>query len=176
MKIIYRLLIATLALLILSQFAYANEECANEDTKQILEVFVHAIKLNESFKSALINKNENEYRPLRVQVESYSEEKLFPCVKHATAILSKQGNKEVLQKLMQVVVSFNNSADETLSTSLGSIFARNPNEIELSIKWFPKPERDIITKSVRTGWLNVKKDFDTNLVLERDARIQRLDF
>jgi hypothetical protein len=53
-----------------------------------------------------------------------------PSEKQAAKILSKNPQHRLAESLLWVVVSNENSADETLPDLLGTIFGKNPSTIE----------------------------------------------
>ena len=158
----------------LSAFAHADGNCRTKDSAAIIKIFNQGITLNEKFKKSVGGGDKDEYRKLRKGSEQYDEETVMPCVRRAAQLLSKRSNPALIHKLMELVISYANSADETVSYSMGKVFAANPEAIESSIKEFPKDGRQLIAISVQTGWANVKPGLNTALVANRDARIKQL--
>lgn len=174
----YLLVLSLIVLLLaLSGLAYAANEgsgCAGKSPREISRVFDRAIAANEQFKNAVNDWDEPAYRMLRAQVEHYGEEIAFPCASRAASILAKKYDKKLMRDLMRFAISFENSADETLSYSFGIIFTSNPSAIEHSIKIFSSDEQAIIANTVEAGWENTKREVAANIVKDRDARITRL--
>ena len=154
--------------------AEASAACRGRSIEEISWVFDHAIDINNRFKTAVRNGDDKNYYALRHEIEHYSEGIAFPCVRRVAAILVKENDNMLMHDLMRFVVSFENSADETLSAAFGRIFADNPQAIERTIKKFPSAERAIIVQSVRAGWENTKKGIASNIVKDRETRINRL--
>jgi hypothetical protein len=162
------------AILASSTTATARETCTGKSAPEVSSVFAKAIDLNDSFKKSAADKDETAYRSLRAQVEHDSEETVFPCVRRAEQILSRRNDPTLMKQLLKLVVSYENSADEAVSASLGRIFARNPAAIEHGIQGFPDVERKLIASSIQAGWTNTKKGLASTLVRDRDKRIKRL--
>ena len=113
--------------------------------------------------------NQTEY-----QLRELNEEKVIPCVEHAREALSTRGDAEFAHKLLQLAVSYENSADETIAYSLGLIFGANPVVLEHALKRFSASERRLLTEQLRTGWLNTKSKFTKEAVKDREQRLKRL--
>jgi len=56
-----------------------------------------------------------------------------------------------MEKLLRLTVSYENSADESISYSLGVIFAHNPGAIENGIKEFSEIQRASSDKKCSVG-------------------------
>ena len=75
------------------------------------------------------------YQGLRRQVKQYGEETGMPCVREAQQFLLRESDEALLRKLMEFTVSYENSADETLSEAMATIFAKRRFEIaEVSVE------------------------------------------
>jgi hypothetical protein len=140
----------------------------------IIQVFEHGIQLNEEFKHSVNGGDEAKYRELRDQVEKFDEKQMEPSEKQAAKILSKNSQHRLAESLLRVVVSNENSADETLPDLLGTIFGKNPSTIEQAVKRFSRVERKIILNSLEFGWADVKTDFNATTIADRDGRLHRL--
>ncbi|MES2072573.1 MAG: hypothetical protein V4488_19590 [Pseudomonadota bacterium] len=166
------LVLLTILFTCLSTFAYADQNCLTKKTSEIVKVFDKGIVLNEKFKKSVGENDKEEYQRLRKGGEQYSEETVIPCVQRAAQLLSKHSNPRLMHKLMELVISYENSADEMISYSMGKVFAANPAAIENAIKTFPEPDRKLISNSVWAGWVNVKPELPSKLVKNRDKRIK----
>lgn len=174
MKKYFYIWLACLMSLAFASGIHASEKCIGKNTQEISGVFAKAIDLNEAFKKAATGKDDEAYRSLRTKVERYGEDTAFPCVIKTSKILSNHNNPALMRQFLKLVVSFENSADETISSSLGTIFAYNPSAIERGIKDFPDAQRELIAKSVQVGWENSKKGLGASRIADRDKRIKRL--
>lgn len=171
-----RLLITCVAASFSVDAISAVDSCSRSSAHKVEAIFAEAIVLNQSFQKSAQNSdtNDEKYRVLRKRSEQNYEGKLMPCIKRATQLLSKDTNIKLMQKLMQLVVSFENTADETLSYSMGKVFAANPQIIEVSMKKFSDSERRVIATSVQLGWTNVRPGLAPTLVKDRDMRVKNL--
>ena len=154
--------------------AHAGETCSGKSSTEIAKVFTNAISLNDRFKKSVDDADHTAYDSLRPKGESFGEETLFPCVKRAAKILSKRNDPILMQKLLRLTVSYENSADESISYSLGVIFAHNPGAIENGIKEFSETQRQTLTKSVQWGWQNVKSGLSPAVIRDREQRLAKL--
>ena len=159
----------------LPAFAHADGNCRAKDSAEIIKIFNHGITLNQKFKKSVGGGDKDEYRKLRKSSEQYDEGTVIPCVRRVPQLLSKRSSPALMHKLMQLVISYENSADETVSYSMGKVFAANPEAVESGIKEFPKNGRKLIANSVQTGWVNVKAGLNAALVANRDERIKKLE-
>lgn len=158
----------------MSMPALADDSCGTSNSQAVILILDQGIALNEKFKASVNGADKDQYRILRKQSDSFGEEKLMPCVQRAARLLSKGSNPQLMKKLMEVVISYENSADETISYSIGSVFAANPEAIEAGIKPFPVSSRRRIAAAIRTGWINVKPKVESALVKDRTDRLKHL--
>lgn len=163
-----------IAIASMSMPSLADNSCRASNSQAVIEIFDQGIALNEKFKTSVNGSDKDQYRTLRKQSESFGEKQLMPCVQRAARLLSKKSNLQLMKKLMEVVISYENSADETISYSIGSVFAANPDAVEVGIKSFPKASRQQIAEAIRAGWINVKPKVETGLAKDRDDRLRTL--
>lgn len=154
--------------------AHAEENCHAKDSVAIIMVFDQGIALNEKFKKSIEHSDKDEYRRLRKSSEQYDDGTVMPCVEQAGRILSARDDPKLAHKLLQLTVSYENSADETISYSLGLIFGVNPQVLENALYRFSSSERKLIAERLQVGWLNAKAKFKKDVVKDRDRRLQKL--
>ncbi len=157
-----------------SSFAQANETCRANKSLEIIKVFDKGIILNEKFKKTVGGSDKEEYKRQRKGIEKYNEETVMPCVRRAAQLLSQHSNPVLMRKLMELVISYENSGDETVSYAMGKIFSANPASVERTIKEFPSDRRKLIFNSVQTGWVNVKPELSPALGKNRDEQLRQL--
>jgi hypothetical protein len=170
-KTIFSLLIGCVCL---SSFAKDNEDCLAKGSSEIIKVFNMGVALNEEFKRSVRGADENESKKMRKQIEQYDQDAVMPCVRRASQIMEKHGEPLLMHKLMELVISYENSADETLSYSMGKLFAANPAAVERALKEFSPDGRKILSDSIRTGWVNVRPELPPGLGKNRDERLKKL--
>jgi hypothetical protein len=161
-------------LILLSAFAYAEGNCVAPDSAAIAKVFEQGIALNEQFKKSVSGKDQATYQALRRQVEELNEGRVMPCVERAQRVLSVRDERELSYKLLQLVVSYENSADETISYSLGMIFGANPKVLENGLSRLGSVERRVVAARLEDGWLNAKVKFKKSVIADRERRLQKL--
>lgn len=158
----------------LSAFSQDTETCHAKKSSEIIQIFDKGIVLNEKFKKSVGGDDKDEYRRLRKEIEQYDEEMLMPCVRRASQLMSRHSNPALMHKLMELVISHENSGDETISYAMGRLFAATPTAVEHTIKEFPPGGRKLISDSVQTGWINVKSELSSSTSKNRDERLKKL--
>jgi DNA invertase Pin-like site-specific DNA recombinase len=151
-----------------------NEHCRAKGNPQIIEVFNTAKLLNARFKASVGRPGEGEYQRLRKEVEQYGETTVMPCVSRAAQRMAKRADPRLMHGLMELLVSYENSADETMSYSMGRLFAADPAAVERALKAFSPIERKLISDSIQAGWINVKPEYSSALGKDREERLEKL--
>lgn len=136
-----------------------------------IRVFDQGIALNEKFKLRAQGDAETS-RQLRLAVTQFDEGPLSVCLKRAVTILSKENQPRLMHKLLEVVVSYENSADEELAYLMGLIFGAKPNALEGSLQTFSRSKQRIIVDGLKFGWLNAKAEFTPAVVHDRARRLK----
>ena len=107
----------------------ATAACRAKDASQIAAALTRGIALNERFKRSVKAGDHARYQDLRKQVERYDEETAMPCVRKALQFLERESDEALVRKLMDFTVSYENSADETVSEAMATIFAKRPDAV-----------------------------------------------
>lgn len=154
--------------------AYGEETCPAKDSVAIIRVFDQGIALNEKFKKSVSGEDQTAYRALRTQVQKLNDVKVIPCVQNARKTLSSRNEPKLAHKLLELVVSYENSSDETISYSLGLIFGANPSVLENVWTHFSMTERNFLWKQLHTGWLNARAKFNEEVIKDRERRLEQL--
>lgn len=122
--------------------------------EEIIGVIQTAIELNEDFKRVL-NKTESEYREKRAKTEKYHEEVVAPMLDDLERLLSTGRDIDLARNFFNLIISYENSADEQLSYTLGEIFLENPNLIEEAFYNLDKRKQKFIYNQIEWGFENV---------------------
>lgn len=168
------LFLSVMLLTCLSAFSQDSKTCRAKKSSEIIKVFDKGMVLNDKFKKSVGGPDKDEYQRLRKEIELYDEEVVMPCVRRASQLMAKHADTVLMHKLMELVISHENSADETISYAMGKLFAANPATVERALKEFPINGRKLIAGSVQTGWINVKTELSPTLSKSRDERLKRL--
>lgn len=152
----------------------AHATCDTQSVVYVFDVLGHSIALNEEFKHSVNSDDEERYRSLRKQVEQYTEETTMPCARRAQRLLARNPDQKLMFRLMEFAVSYENSADETVSTVMASVFIAHPRVVENELNRFPLPERDILLRSIEVGWANVSNKVPAAQRRDREARLRSL--
>jgi len=131
--------------------------CDSKDTTDIINIFSHSIELNDQFKQSVNTGDEVRYKTLRKQVEQYDEQMAMPCVRRVQTILKKHSERVLIHKLMEFTISHENSADETTSTAMATVFAMHHKEFKKEWENFTLEQKKILLSSIETGWFSVEK-------------------
>lgn len=158
----------------LSAFSQGNETCRTKGASEIIKVFNKGMILNEKFKKSVGAPDKDEYQRLRKESAQYDEETVIPCVSRASQLMANHADPALMHKLMELVISHENLADETISYAMGKLFSVNPSSVERALKEFPSNERKLIVDSIQTGWINVKPELSPALSKNRDGRLKKL--
>jgi len=137
-------------------YIYTADEFSNVSKREsVLKVFKRAIELNEDFKNNVNVLPFEEYQKKRRLTEEYHEQKLEPALSDCVIIFSSGNDIPLAKQFFNLLLSFENSADEGLSITFGEIFLNNPDLIIKTFKKFKKPEQKILYEKLQWGWLNV---------------------
>lgn len=135
--------------------------------KQVLDVFSQHQKLALDFKKT----SDPEARR---KLEEYTETKMERALKTSKDLILKNNDKELLDSLLKVIISNQNSASESYSYTLGEVFLENPEILKDGIgRIKDKKEKEHILKSLEWGWENAKyNEKDKKLVSKRDRQLK----
>ncbi len=142
-----------LAILSLSLLTYAGPAYAKCPEK-LSDLLTRAIELNESLKTSVVKKSAN-YHDARKHLESYQSDCLSKAYPKIESNLVNKSDNTLLKALLDLSVSFENSADEKLSLLLAKVFRADSESFEKTFKKFSKPNREIIFGQLEFGWGNL---------------------
>jgi hypothetical protein len=121
----------------------------------ILEIYKKAIELNEDFKKSVGQVDLGALREKRWRVEKYHEDYLEPAYNNMVKYLSGEDDINLLVAYFDLIVSFENSADEGLNIALGEILLKNPRLIKEAVNSYMSDKRRYVVNKIRSGWENV---------------------
>lgn len=149
----------------------------NNEKESILKVFQTAIIINEDFKRSFNKISFSEYQKKRENLEKYHEEFLLSKLNDCVKILSIKSDYELSELLFQLIVSFQNTADEQFAFSMGEIFYHNPEIVIATITKFIKHEKQFLYKSLEWGWENYisNKNFPNDILTDRYKKLNNLN-
>jgi hypothetical protein len=149
---------------------------ATPDRDEILRIFKQAIALNEDFKSSKRVTSLEEDKRKRAALELYHEEELAPRVAVCVSLLSSGSDGQLAREFFNLLVSYENSADEELSFALGEIFLSNPEVVEKTVPQFAEPQQQLLYKRLEWGWINVadQRDSSDPRIEDRRRRLESL--
>jgi hypothetical protein len=154
--------------------AYGFAGCSAKDAPQISQVLARGIDLNERFKRSVKSGDDSAYRALRKQNEQYSEETAFPCVQRASELLDRDLDEVLLRRVMEFAISRENSADETVSEVMATVFVKHPDAVAAGVATFPPSRARVLLRSIDSGWPSVKRTLEPTLRQEREAQLKVL--
>ena len=103
-----------------------------EERSQIISVFREAVRLNEEFKASVKTADpsaphQSEYQEKRKAFEQYSADVLASRLDECVKVLSSNRDVELAKEFFNLLIGLENSANEMLSYSMGTIFLSNPS-------------------------------------------------
>ena len=123
--------------------------------QQVVEIFSKAIKLNEKFKAGVKKDPLKIQQKRRRETEQYDETILPLALKNSIKLLSSGNDKELAICFFNLLISYENSADEELSYTLAEIYSKNPDLIIKVFNNFNYTQRLYLYKELIWGWENI---------------------
>lgn len=146
--------------------------CDSKSAIYVVGVLARGIELNERFKRSVSSDDEDAYRSLRKQAEQYDEEIAMPCVRRAQKLLSNRFDQALMHGLMDFAVAHKNSADETVSAAMAAVFAVQPDDVQRVWKKFPQAQRQVLSRSIESGWTAQSRALPLIQRQDREARLR----
>lgn len=152
-----------------------NVPCSeNSTSKELINILREGVKINERFKKSLSQDNHAAYAQLRQRSESFIENEIASCETRVLEILSSRNDHELAKVFLEVVVSYENSADENIADYLSEIYLRNPIVIEQAMSTFTLPDQAIVIRQIKFGWENIKSTLDNETAINGEVRLKQL--
>ena len=154
--------------------ALGQAACDGKSSDQIVQILARGIDLNERFKRSVKSGDEAAYRSLRQQHEQYSEDIAMPCLSKASQLLAREVDEPLLEKSVAFSISHENSADETVSEAMASVFAHQPAAMATSMSKLSPARARVLLRSIEAGWPAVRKGLDSSSRQEKDSQLKAL--
>lgn len=163
-------------LIVLIVFVCSNVlACTTASSVAVQKVFKESVRLNEAFKKSADGPSNTDYRSLRKQVESYEESKAIPCLKRTVVLMSQAPDASLMDALFAHAFSHENSADETESEVLATVFVlRGATFMAVWGESTPEVRRVLATR-VASGWELTKQRYSSAKRQQIESRLKRLD-
>lgn len=158
----------------LARPALGQAACDGKSSDQIVQILARGIDLNERFKRSVKSGDEAAYRSLRQQHEQYSEDIAMPCLSKASQLLAREVDEPLLEKSVAFSISHENSADETVSEAMASVFAHQPAAMATSMSKLSPARARVLLRSIEAGWPAVRKGLDSSSRQEKDSQLKAL--
>lgn len=152
----------------------AVADCRAKGASQIVATLNRGIDLNERFKRSVKAGDDSRYQDLRKQVEKYSEETAMPCIRKAVHLIERNLDEALLHTLIDFAVSYENSADETVSGAMATIFTKYPDAVSEIVTNFSPMSKKIIVRSIDSGWSGVTATLTAQERQDREALLEIL--
>lgn len=155
----------------------ANESTQALKRETVLAIFNKAIELNEDFKHSVKTLPLEAQQKKRKIVEEYHENQLTEALEECVNLLSSGSDVLLADRFFDVLLSFENSADETLSYVFGEIFLNNPDLIINTFKKFKKTEQKILYQRLEWGFKNItiQKKISEKVLKDRLEKMKQLN-
>ena len=166
-----RLLMIFVVIMLCGSIAQA---CTTATKDQVTRVLRQSIKLNEAFKKSVQGSNDSEYQRLRKEAERYKESTAIPCLKRAVILLHQTPNASLVKVLFAHAVSNENSADETESEVLATLFVRHGQAFTAAWGKSSTNTRAAVADRIRSGWELIKVRYALPVRQQVEQRIKRI--
>jgi hypothetical protein len=145
-----------LLIIISSQYLYARPNLLNDTNKyaSVHKIFDRAIFFNENLKKLADSVSVEKFKQLLSADESYDEDTLGPAFNRCVKYLSSGKDSALSFHLLKLLLSFENSADESLTTGFAEVYYYNPDLIETTFNKFDSQGKKKLLKRLLEGWLN----------------------
>lgn len=175
-------LLPLFSIIVLGLAIAASTSTVPDERTEIIRVFREALRLNDEFKRAAGAVDPNapyhfEYQEKRRAIEEFSDDVLDPKLNECVKVLSSSNDMELAQEFFRLLIGFENSANETLSYSMGAIFLENPKVILEAFPKFSKDEQRYLYRKLDWGWQNVVtgvKNKPKSMLADRNERLKQL--
>ncbi len=158
--------------------SHDNQKSISQSQKrtEVIKVFKRAIDLNEDFKNSM-QRPLNEQLEKREKLEKFHEEILWPNLTVCAKLLSSGDDIELTTQLFDLLISFQNSADEGLAYILGEIFHNNPKLVIATLKKYKKDNQEVLYRHyLSDGWAGFVygKKVPESIFVDRKKKILKL--
>ena len=157
--------------------SHANQISVSQSQKrtEVIKVFKRAIDLNEDFKSSMQSPLAEQLEK-REKLEKFHEEILWPNLSNCAKLLSSGNDAMLAIQLFDLLISFQNSADEQLAFYLGEIFHNNPELVIATLKKYGKDDQKVLYRYLDWGWANFVwgRKVPESIFVDRKKKILKL--
>jgi hypothetical protein len=156
--------ISLLSLIIIISLPYYTKSYADqlsvsqkETRSEVIKIFKKAIDLNEDYKSTQDKITFYEYLEKRGKLEEFDEEILAPRLSDCAKLLSSGKDIVLATQFFNLLISYQNSADEQLSFTLGEIFQNNPELVieTFKVNTYNETDQSVLYRYIEWGWVNI---------------------
>ena len=167
-----RALVFLIMLTISCSGAYA---CATASKARVQKILNESIRLNEAFKKSADGSDDAEYRRLREQVELYEESTAIPCLKRSVILLRQMPDASLVDALFAHALSHENSADETESEVLATVFVRHGDVFTAVWEKSSVETKKAVTTRLESGWELTKAKYPSPKRQQVELRLKRIE-
>jgi len=164
-----------LCLIFASTVSYGFEWDPDYDTAissgtqaDIIRIFKFAVEFNESNKKM---ERPGAYHEVSELLELYHGLILMPAYRQCVQILSREDDENLAKEMLKLLVSYENSADEELSTRFGHLYRSNPGLIEKCMRSFDRRGQKELIIHLESAW-GLDKDLHQDEVYKQ--KVQKL--
>lgn len=150
------------------------QACATASTARVQKILKESIRLNEAFKKSADRSDDAEYRHLRKQVELYEESTAIPCLKRSVILLRQMRDASLVDALFAHALSHENSADETESEVLATVFVRHDEAFTAAWGKSPVETKKAVTTRIESGWELIKAKYPSPKRQQVEARLKQI--
>ena len=151
------------------------QACTAASTDHVQRVLKQSIRLNEAFKKSVQGPDDAEYRRLRKQAEQYKESTAIPCLKRAVILLRQMPDASLVKTLFAHAVSNENSADETESEVLATVFVRHGDAFTTAWGKSSADTKAAVVDRIKSGWELIKARHALPIRQQVELRLKRIE-
>lgn len=167
--------IRALALLVtLALSCSGAQACATASTARVQKILKESIRLNEVFKKSAGGSDDAEYRRRRKQVELYEESTAIPCLKRSVILLRQMPDASLVDALFAHALSRENSADETESEVLATVFVRHGDAFTAAWGRSSVETKKAVTTRIESGWELIKARYPSPKRQQVELRLKQI--
>ena len=151
------------------------QACATASTARVQKILKESIRLNEAFKKSADGSDDAEYRRLRKQVELYEESTAIPCLKRSVILLRQMPDASLVAALFAHALSHENSADETESEVLATVFVRHRDAFATAWGKSSVETKKVVITRIESGWELIKAKYSSPKQRQVESRLKQIE-
>lgn len=167
----YKLSVLFIALILACSRVQA---CTTASTAHVQKVVKESTRLNEAFKKSADESDDVKYRRLRKQLEHYEESTAIPCLRRAVILLNQATDTSLVNVLFAHALSHENSADETASEVLATVFVKHSDAFMAVWRKSSTDTKKAVSVRIESGWGLIKAKYPLRKQQQIELRLKQV--